>query len=74
MNPYKLKVFDYIGFDILQFVNKTNYNRFRALKVIKNSYGIDYYRIGYQFIGEINLMIELPKSEDINYEKYLVSR
>jgi len=69
MNPYKLKVFDYMGYNIKDFVNNKNYNRFRALKVIKNSYGIDDYRIGYQFIGENGLMVELPKSENINYEK-----
>jgi hypothetical protein len=69
MNPYKLNVFDYAGYDIVKFVNDRNYNRFRGLKVIKNSYGIDDFRIGYQFFGENGLMIELPKSSEINYTK-----
>jgi hypothetical protein len=69
MNPYKLQVFDYGGYDITKFVNKKNYNRFRGLKVIKNSYGIDDFRIGYQFFGENGLMVELPNSDEISYEK-----
>ena len=68
MNPYKLQVFDYMGYDIKAFVNDRNYNRFRALKVIKNSYGIDDFRIGYQFLGENGLMVELPRAEKFNYD------
>lgn len=67
MNPYKLQAYDYMNYDINAFVNKRNYNRFRALKVIKNSYGIDDFRIGYHFVGENGLMAELPNSQEIDY-------
>lgn len=70
MNPYKLQVYDYADYKISEFVNNRNYNRFRGLKVIKNSYGIDDFRLGYQFYGENGLMVELPKAIDVNY-KYL---
>lgn len=69
MNPYKLQVYDYAGYDISQFVNSKNYNRFRGLKVIKNSYGIDDFRLGYQFYGENGLMVELPTAKEIDYSK-----
>ena len=66
MNPYKLAAFEYMGYDIKKFVTPNGYNRFRALKVIKNSYGIDDFRIGYQFLGEIGGMKELPTAENFN--------
>lgn len=67
MNPYKLKAMGYMEYEIEKFVNSRNYNRFRALKVIKNSYGIDDFRLGYQFIGENGLMAELPRADEVNY-------
>jgi len=69
MNPYKLQCFTYGGYEIKEFVNDKGYNRFRGLKVIKNSYGIDDFRIGYQFFGENGMMVELPNSEEINYKQ-----
>jgi hypothetical protein len=69
MNPYKLQSYTYGGYDILDFVNSNGYNRFRGLKVIKNSYGIDDFTIGYQFFGENGLMVELPTGDEINYNK-----
>lgn len=65
INPYKLKDFDYAGYDIKQFVNEKGYNRFRGMKILKNSYGIDDFRIGYNFIGENGIMREIPSSEDL---------
>ena len=47
-------------------------NRFRGLKVIKNSDGIDDFRIGYMFVGENGYMQELPLSNTLSegdYEK-----
>lgn len=69
MNPYKLQVMDYAGYDIKSFVNEKNYNRFRGLKVLKNSYGIDDFRVGYLFVGENGTMVEIPKSSDLDYGK-----
>lgn len=76
MNPYKLKDMDHMDYDIKAFVDKKGYNRFRSLKVIKNSFGIDDFEIGYQFLGENGVMNELPKAEEImllgGYHKYLI--
>lgn len=67
LNPYKLKDFDHMEYDIKAFVDSKGYNRFRSLKVIKNSWGIDDFRIGYQFLGENGVMNELPRAEDFAY-------
>lgn len=76
MNPYKLKDMDHMDYDIKKFVDKKGYNRFRSLKVIKNSFGIDDFEIGYQFIGENGIMNELPNAFEIEmmggYSQYLV--
>jgi len=68
MNPYKLNVFNYGDYQIEKFISKGKYNRFRGLKVIKNSYGVDDFSIGYQFLGENGAMIELPNAKEINYD------
>lgn len=70
MNPYKLQAYNYGGYSIRSFIGARNNNRFRALKVIKNSYGVDDFVIGFNFLGEIGLMAEIPKAEEINYEEF----
>lgn len=76
MNPYKLKDFNHLDYDVRAMVDSKGYNRLRSLKVLKNSFGIDDFEIGYQFIGENGIMNELPKAEDIElfggYEQYLI--
>jgi hypothetical protein len=63
INPYKLGVDTYAGYEIGRFVTNKGYNRFRGLKIIKNSYGIDDFSIGYNFIGENGMMRELPRGD-----------
>jgi hypothetical protein len=70
LNPYKLKAFDHMGYNIPRFVNENGYNRFRSLKCIKNSFGIDDFRIGYLFMGENGNMVELPKATDMDSAMY----
>jgi hypothetical protein len=70
MNPYKLQAFNYGGYEIKQFIGARNNNRFRALKVIKNSYGTDDFVIGFHFLGENGLMAELPNADKINYAEF----
>lgn len=69
LNPYKLKVFDYGGFKIDRFVNETNENRFRALKILKNSFGSDDIVIPFMFYGENGCLVQLPNSKKIDYKK-----
>lgn len=70
-NPYKLGDDANLGYNIPKFVNNEGYNRFRSCYVLKNSYGNDDIAYGYNFIGEIGYMNELPKASEItNYDKY----
>lgn len=64
LNPYKLSAFNYAEYDIPKFVSDTGHNRFRSLKCLKNSYGIDDFRIGYLFLGENGLIKELPSAKE----------
>lgn len=70
LNPYKLQAYDHMGYDVRKFVNNKGYNRFRSLKVIKNSYGIDDVKIGYLFHGEVGGMTELPRSDEMTEALY----
>ena len=72
LNPYKLDVNNYSKYQISKMVSASGENRFRGLKVIKNSDGIDDFRIGYMFVGENGFMQELPLAKDLmesDYEK-----
>lgn len=63
LNPYKLSAFNYADYNITKFVSDLGHNRYRSLKVLKNSFGIDDFRISYLFLGENGYMRELPKAE-----------
>jgi hypothetical protein len=70
-NPYKLGDLSNLGYNISALVDSNGYNRFRSCYVLKNSYGVDDIAYGYNFIGEIGLMNELPKASEItDYTKY----
>jgi len=69
-NPYKYKVFDHMGYDINKFVNERAFNRFRSVTVLKNSYGIDDFRLGMNFIGEVGRFVELPRAGEMNDDVY----
>lgn len=70
-NPYKLGDTSNLGYNVNKFVTSSGHNRFRSCYVLKNSYGVDDVAFGYQFIGEVGMMAELPKASDINYNNYL---
>lgn len=69
MNPYKLKDFEYGGYKIENFVTPNGENRYRSLKIIKNSFGIDDIVVSFLFYGENGAMIQLPNSKKIDYNK-----
>lgn len=69
-NPFKFKVFDHMEYDIAKFVNHKGYNRFRSVTALKNSYGIDDFRIGYGFVGEIGLFKEIPRANEMTHDVY----
>lgn len=70
-NPFKVKDFTHMNYDIPKFVNRNGYNRFRSLTILKNSYGVDDVCFGLNFLGECGAMRELPKAEEIkDYSPY----
>jgi hypothetical protein len=64
-NPYKYSLEEYMGYKINDFTDGQGNNKFRGLKIIKNSYGTDNLRIGLGFLGEVSLFKELTKSTNI---------
>jgi replicative DNA helicase len=70
-NPYKLGDNENLGYNIPAFVNSKGYNRFRSCYVLKNSYGVDDIAFGYNFIGEVGIMHELKKADQLTPEDYL---
>jgi hypothetical protein len=69
MNPYKLKIFDYGNYKIDKFITEFGDNRYRSLKIIKNSFGRDDLVVSFLFYGENGAMVQLPNSKKIDYEK-----
>ena len=65
-NPYKYSLEEYMGYTVSDFTDTGGNNKFRGLKIIKNSYGTDNLRIGLGFLGEVSLFKELSKSQDIS--------
>jgi hypothetical protein len=58
------------SYAIQNFVNQDGFNRFRSLHVLKNTYGIDNFDIGLNFIGEIGHFRELPRPENMTRDLY----
>lgn len=63
-NPFKLKVNDFLGYDIPKFVSKSGENRFRSVSLLKNSYGVDDVIIGMNFLGESGHFREIANPEE----------
>lgn len=74
LNPYKYKEMDFAGYEIEKFVTNRNYNRYRAMKILKNSYGPDDLLFNYNFIGECGVMRPIPGPEYITDKAYAISR
>lgn len=69
-NPYKYNLEDYMDYKVEDFTDSsTGSNKFRGLKILKNSYGTDNVRIGLGFLGEVSLFKELTKSKDITQKE-----
>lgn len=68
-NPYKYNLEEYMSYNISDFTEPGGANKFRGLKIIKNSYGTDNLRIGLGFLGEISLFKELTKAENITQKE-----
>lgn len=68
-NPYKLKIYDHMKYDIKKFLSAKGANRFRSVICLKNSYGIDDFSKGFLFYGETGLFLEIPPHDAINYNE-----
>lgn len=68
-NPYKYSLEEYMGYTINDFTDANGNNKFRGLKIIKNSYGTDNLRIGLGFLGEVSLFKEITKSKEIGQKE-----
>lgn len=68
-NPYKYNLEKYMDYNIEDFTDGQGNNKFRGLKIIKNSYGTDNLRIGLGFLGEVSLFKELTKSSEISQKE-----
>lgn len=68
-NPYKYNLEEYMKYQINDFTDTLGNNKFRGLKIIKNSYGTDNLRIGLGFLGEVSLFKELTKSDNISQKE-----
>lgn len=67
LDPHAMKTHDWEGYDIQRFVDpKTNFSRFRALIVIKNSQGGNSVNIPLAFYGENGMTYEIPSPMAIN--------
>ena len=65
INPYKYQDYHHRGYDINRFTSPHNgANRFRALYILKNSFGADNISFGNMFYGENGLYKELPRSDE----------
>lgn len=68
-NPYKYSLEEYMGYNVTEFTDSLGNNKFRGLKIIKNSYGTDNLRIGLGFLGEVGLFKELTKKDNITQKE-----
>ena len=67
LNPYKYQDYSHLGYDIHAFTSPfSGANMFRALYVLKNSFGADNIAFGNLFYGENGMYKELPKPNEIN--------
>lgn len=67
LNPYKYQDYQHLGYDIHSFTSPfSGANMFRALYVLKNSFGADNIAFGNLFYGENGMYKELPKPAETN--------
>lgn len=70
-NPYRYKIFDHMDYDINKFIDKTNgSNKFRSVKILKNSFGVDDVRVGLGFMGNVGIIKEIPSANKITKNDY----
>lgn len=69
-NPDKYGIRNHLDFDIKRCISREGHNRFRALHIIKNSWGNDGVGIGCGFDGRMGLWIELKTGKEMVSQDY----
>lgn len=69
-DPFRYKVPDPSGYDLSKLRDTNGRKKYRALRILKNSYGSDDIRIGLAFQPEIGMFKEMPKLADISTATY----
>jgi hypothetical protein len=70
-DPLKHKQSSKTGYDVIDFVDKTNgANFFRSAQICKSSYGADGVRIPLAFHGAVGNFKELPKRSELSESQY----
>lgn len=69
-NPMKYGKREHGGYQNHKLISKFGINRFRALHVLKNSYGMDDFQVGLRFVGEVGQFDELAKPENLGDREY----
>lgn len=70
-DPMRYKVSDPIGYNLAKLRDPVNGNKkYRCLKILKNSYGVDDVRFGLAFQPEVGMFKEMPKVSEIVEQEY----
>lgn len=69
-NPHKHNLPRYQNYLINQSTNAQGFSRFRAITLLKNSYGMDNAILGFKFVGENGYFEELVKASEMTTEHY----
>lgn len=69
-DPMRYKVADPGGYDLSRLKGSDGMKKYRSLRILKNSFGLDDVRIGLAFQPVIGMFKELPRSVDMNPNLY----
>lgn len=69
-NPRENGLDEFKHYNLHALTNKEGYNRFRSIHVLKNTYGIDNFTIGLNFIGECGYFREMLKPSQMSSDDY----
>lgn len=69
-DPMRYKVPDPSNYDLTRLRDSKGSKKYRALRILKNSYGADDIRIGLAFQPEIGMFKEMPKLADTTAQTY----
>jgi len=69
-DPVRYRVRDVSGYKLRELEDKDGHSRFRSLRLLKNTYGMDNLRLGLAFRGDVGIFKELPSKNSMTDEVY----